>query len=107
MAQVKLRSAVANATGLREVGPHRFESCQGHHLRPAKTRAREVGYVLAIARNQRIAASDTVRLRVDYVACGLSDDAWGAPDRLGSKGERFYNWAWVHDHAGDDGAGLR
>ena len=86
----------------------RFESCQGHHLRPAKTRAREVGYVLAIARNQRIAASDTVRLRVDDVAGGLSDDAWEQRTcGPGSKGERFYDWAWVHDHAGDDGAGLR
>ena len=43
----------------------------------AGLRARGVGYVLAIARNQRIQATDTVRLRVDDVAAGLSDAGLG------------------------------
>ena len=69
----------------------------------ARLRARRIGYVLAIARNQRIQATDTVRLRVDDVAAGLSDAAWELRTcGPGSKGERFYDWAWVHDHTTAD-----
>ena len=69
-----------------------------------RLRHRGVGYVLAIARNQRIQVTDTVRLRVDDVAAGLSEQAWEQRTcGHGSKGERFYDWAWVHDHTDPDG----
>ncbi|OLB77888.1 MAG: hypothetical protein AUI14_14925 [Actinobacteria bacterium 13_2_20CM_2_71_6] len=42
----------------------------------ARLRARGVGNVLAIARNQHIPAADSVRLRVDDLADGLPEDAW-------------------------------
>jgi len=73
-----------------------------------RLRARGVGYVLAIGRNQRIQATDSVRLRVDDLAAGLTDSAW--EERTcgkGSKGERFYDWAWVHDHNDPDEAAGR
>jgi len=53
-----------------------------------RLRDRGVGYVLAIARNQRIHATDTIRLRVDDVAAGLSAQAWEQRTcGKGSKGE--------------------
>jgi SRSO17 transposase len=70
----------------------------------ARLRARGVGYVLAIARNQRIQATDRVRMRADDVAAGLTEQAWELRTcGTGSKGERFYEWAWVHDHTDLDG----
>jgi SRSO17 transposase len=68
-----------------------------------RLRCRGVGYVLAIARNQRIQATDTIGLRADDVATGLSAQAWEQRTcGKGSKGERFYDWAWVHDHTYPD-----
>ncbi|MEV4623235.1 hypothetical protein AB0J74_31565 [Asanoa sp. NPDC049573] len=63
-----------------------------------------LGYVLAIACNQPVQATQPVRLRPDDIAAGLGDLA--SERRLrgaGFKGERFYYWAWVHDHSSDDG----
>ncbi len=69
-----------------------------------RLRARRVGYVLAIARNQYIQATESIRMRADDVAAGLTDTAWEVRTcGTGSKGERFYDWAFVHDHTTLDG----
>jgi SRSO17 transposase len=56
---------------------------------------RAVGYVLAVACDHRV-DSLAVPLRADQIAATLPATAW---QRLsagqGSKGPRFYNWAWV------------
>jgi Transposase DDE domain len=60
--------------------------------------------VLAIACNQPVQATQPVRLRPDDIAAGLGELAWERRScGAGSKGERFYDWAWVHDHSSDDG----
>ena len=70
----------------------------------ARLRQRGVGYVLAIARNQHVQATEPVRLRPDDIAAALSEQAWERRSCAnGSKGERFYDWAWVHDHTATDG----
>jgi SRSO17 transposase len=70
----------------------------------ARLRARHVGYVLAIARNQHIQATENVRMRADDVAAGLTEQAWELRTcGTGSKGERFYAWAFVHDQTTLDG----
>jgi SRSO17 transposase len=62
-----------------------------------------LGYVLAIARNQPVQATEPVRLRPDEVAAGLDALAWERRScGQGAKGERFYDWAFVHDHTTDD-----
>ncbi len=67
-------------------------------------RTMSVGYVLAIARNQPVQATEPRRLRPDDIATGLDDLAWERRScGAGSKGERFYDWAWVHDHTPADG----
>jgi SRSO17 transposase len=57
---------------------------------------RQVGYVLAIARNHRIQVTAHLRERVDVTSSHLSEQAWQryrcGP---GSKGERYFDWAWV------------
>jgi SRSO17 transposase len=54
-----------------------------------------MGYVLAVACDHR-ASTPAGRLRVDAIATSLPARAW---QRLsagnGSKGHRFYHWAWV------------
>jgi SRSO17 transposase len=70
----------------------------------ARLRQRGVGYVLAIARNQYVQATEPVRLRPDDIAAALGAQAWERRSCAnGSKGERFYDWAWVHDHTATDG----
>jgi SRSO17 transposase len=66
-----------------------------------------LGYVLAIARNQHIQATTTIRLRADDLAVNLDELAWERRSAgAGSKGERFYDWAWIHDHTTGDDAGV-
>jgi SRSO17 transposase len=70
----------------------------------ARLRQRGVGYVLATARNQPVQATEAVRLRPDAIAAGLGDLAWQRRScGSGSKGERCYDWAWVHEHTDTDG----
>jgi hypothetical protein len=55
--------------------------------------------VLAVARNQPIQATETIRLRPDDLATGLAESAWEHRScGPGAKGERFYDWAWIHIH---------
>jgi SRSO17 transposase len=43
-------------------------------------------------------------MRVDLAAAGLARDAWHRRSAgPGSKGEREYQWAWVHDHTAGPG----
>ena len=57
--------------------------------------ARDVGYVLAVAKNHRVALATGVA-QAGHVAAGLLARCW---NRLsagkGAKGERDYDWAWV------------
>jgi SRSO17 transposase len=63
-----------------------------------------LGYVPAIACDQPVRATQPVRLRPDETAAGLGEPAWERRScGAGSKGERFYDWAWVHGHSRDDG----
>jgi SRSO17 transposase len=64
-----------------------------------------VGYVLAIARNHRIQVTlHLLRERVDVTAAHLSEQAWQRYScGPGSKGTRWYDWAWVTIH--DDAPG--
>jgi SRSO17 transposase len=63
---------------------------------------RQIGYVLAVACNHRIATS-TGTHQADAVAAWLPTRAW---QRLsagtGAKGHRFYDWAWITITSGDD-----
>jgi SRSO17 transposase len=56
-----------------------------------------LGYVLAVACDHRVAVNHgTTRMRADQVAAGLPDTAWQRYSAgVGSKGSRWYDWAWV------------
>jgi SRSO17 transposase len=59
--------------------------------------ARNMGYVLAVARSHRVTACDTLGpQRVDQVAAGLPSRTWNRYSAgPGAKGPREYDWAWV------------
>lgn len=62
---------------------------------------RGIGYVLAVARNHYAQIANRLKERVDVTESWLSQQAWQRYScGAGSKGERFYDWAWVtiHDH---------
>jgi SRSO17 transposase len=57
---------------------------------------RGVGYVLAVARNHYTQVTNCLKERVDVTESWLSAQAWQRYScGKGSKGERFYDWAWV------------
>jgi SRSO17 transposase len=62
-----------------------------------------VGYVLTVGCDQRVSTA-AGRVRADDLAAGLPPSAW---QRIscgpGSKGDRFYDWAWVELPATGDG----
>jgi SRSO17 transposase len=63
----------------------------------ANLRTARVGYVLAVARNQHTTLSAGLRERVDTTEKNLSHLAWQRYScGKGSKGPRFYDWAFVH-----------
>jgi len=65
----------------------------------------QVGYVLAVARNQHTRIDTHLKERVDVTERWLSAQAWQRyACGQGSKGPRFYDWAWVHIH--DDAPGV-
>jgi SRSO17 transposase len=57
---------------------------------------RDIGYVLAVARNHRVALPNATTATVEHVAGKLPRRSW---NRLsagkGAKGERDYDWAWI------------
>ncbi len=66
--------------------------------------AKDVGYVLAVARNHRVTASRAIGAqRVDQIAAALSPRAWNRYSAgHGAKGLREYDWAWVAITPPDD-----
>jgi SRSO17 transposase len=63
----------------------------------ARLQARGVGYVLAVSCDHRVPIDGgKVRLRADRVATDLPDQSWHTVSAgAGSKGPRFYEWAWL------------
>ena len=60
-----------------------------------------LGYVLAVSRTHRIPAwpGGTRRLRADRIAAALPAGAWHRISAgTGSKGPRWYDWAWASAH---------
>jgi SRSO17 transposase len=59
--------------------------------------ARGVGYVLAVAKSHRVTARpDQGPVRADRLAAALPSRAWNRISAgAGSKGERYYDWAWI------------
>jgi SRSO17 transposase len=70
----------------------------------ARLRRHGLGYVLAISRDHLIPIDGgKTRQRADHAAAGLPDWAWTRRSAgPGSKGPRFYDWAWLAD-VGTDG----
>jgi SRSO17 transposase len=65
----------------------------------AHLRGLGLGYVLAVARSHHVPLDGgKVRVRADRVAAGLPPSAWQRRSAgAGSKGPRFYDWAWLAD----------
>lgn len=65
-----------------------------HRFR-AGVRALGLGYVVAVARDQRVARAGA-RCRLDVIAAKLPAALWQTYScGLGSKGPRWYQWAWI------------
>jgi SRSO17 transposase len=62
-----------------------------------RLQARGVGYVLAVSCDHRVPIDGgKVRVRADRLTDGLPASAWQAMSAgAGSKGPRFYDWAWL------------
>lgn len=76
------------------------DECYGRDpaLRQALQR-RGIGYVMAVARNHYTQIDTHLKERVDVTEAWLSAQAWQRYScGPGSKGERFYDWAWVTIH---------
>jgi SRSO17 transposase len=58
-----------------------------------------LGHVLAVSRSHHVPlGGGKVRLCADRIAAGLPPDAWQRRSAgAGSKGPRWYDWAWLHD----------
>ncbi|MGW3783653.1 IS701 family transposase [Micromonospora chokoriensis] len=65
----------------------------------AHVRRHGLGYVLAVSRSHLIPLDGgKTRVRADQVAADLPDSAWQRRSAgAGSKGPRFYDWAWLDD----------
>jgi SRSO17 transposase len=65
----------------------------------AHLRTLGLGYVLAVARSHHVPLDGgKARMRADRVAAGLPATAWQRRSAgAGSKGPRFYRWAWLAD----------
>jgi SRSO17 transposase len=63
----------------------------------AGVQALGLGYVLAVACDHRVTVNQgTTRMRADQIAAELPDAAWQRYSAgVGSKGPRWYAWAWV------------
>ncbi|MEU7794851.1 IS701 family transposase [Micromonospora tulbaghiae] len=65
----------------------------------AGLRQHQLGYVLAVSRSHLVPIDGgKIRLRADRIAAGLPASAWQRRSAgSGSKGPRFYDWAWLDD----------
>ncbi|MFI6333279.1 hypothetical protein ACIBBG_34185 [Micromonospora chersina] len=63
----------------------------------AHLREHQLGYVLAVSRSHLVPLDGgKVRLRADRIAAELTDSAWQRRSAgAGSKGPRYYDWAWL------------
>jgi SRSO17 transposase len=70
----------------------------------ARLREHRLGYVVAISRNHLVPLDGgKSRQRADLVAADLPTTAWTRRSAgAGSKGPRFYDWAWLADVGTDD-----
>jgi SRSO17 transposase len=73
----------------------------------ARLRSRGVGFVLAVSCDHRVAIDGgKVRLRADQIAADLPTHAWHRMSAgTGSKGPRWYQWAWLDLTTGGDEVG--
>jgi SRSO17 transposase len=80
------------------VGFFTGDECYGRDpVLRAKLREHQIGYVVAVARNQHVTLSAGLRERVDVTEINLSAASWQRYScGKGSKGPRFYDWALVH-----------
>jgi SRSO17 transposase len=69
----------------------------------AGVQALGLGYVLAVACDHRVPVNGgTTRMRADQIAAGLPDSAWQRYSAgVGSKGPRWYDWAWIEASTAD------
>jgi SRSO17 transposase len=68
---------------------------------------RGIGYVLAVASNHQVATA-AGKLRVDAIAAELPQHTWQRISAgQGSKGPRYYDWAWIGILNTEDRAGQR
>jgi SRSO17 transposase len=73
----------------------------------AAVRKTGLGYVLQVGANRRVPTS-AGSMRVDEVAANLPENAWEMRSAgAGSKGERFYDWAFVAIDPEDDSDEVR
>ncbi|SCF16250.1 DDE superfamily endonuclease [Micromonospora matsumotoense] len=65
----------------------------------AGLREHEIGYVLAVSRSHLVPIDGgKTRIRADQIAADLPASAWQRRSAgAGSKGPRFYDWAWLDD----------
>ena len=58
--------------------------------------ARNVGYVLAVAKSQRVTVASGITATVERIAAGLVRRSWNRRCAgKGAKGDREYDWAWL------------
>jgi SRSO17 transposase len=70
----------------------------------ATIRGHGLGYVLQVAANRRV-PTDAGAVRVDELAASMPDMVWQAYSAgAGSKGPRYYAWAWIALHPEADHA---
>jgi len=63
-----------------------------------RVRGLRLGYVLAVSCDHRITVDGKVRVRADHLAADLPASAWQRRScGTGSKGPRYYDWAWLTD----------
>ena len=76
------------------------DECYGRDPEPRQAlQRRGIGYVLAVARNHYSQMATRLKERVDVTEAWLSQQAWQRYScGPGSKGERYYDWAWVTIH---------
>ena len=70
----------------------------------ARLREHGLGYVLAVSRDHRVPLDGgKTKVRADHLTAGLPVTAWTRRSAgNGSKGPRFYDWAWLADVTTDN-----
>ena len=70
----------------------------------ARLREQSLGYVLAVSRDHRVPLDGgKTKVRADHLTAGLPVTAWTRRSAgNGSKGPRFYDWAWLADVTTDN-----